>query len=72
MCTAFGACCAGMIGGLFYGFYASFYQHRSLEDVLGHSIPYYRLLGGIGIVGFLLFLAFLVSAASHKKQDKPQ
>ena len=38
--------------------------------ILGNSILYYRLLGGIGIVGFLLFLAFLVSAASHKKTGK--
>ena len=72
MCTAFGVCCLGMVGGLIHGLYATIYQHRTLEGVLGHSIPYYRLLGGFGIAGFLLFFAFLASAVSHKKQDKPQ
>jgi hypothetical protein len=72
MCTAFGLCCLGMLGGLIHGFYATIYQHRTLEDILGHSIPYYRYLGGLGIAGFLLFFAFLASAASHKKQDKAQ
>jgi len=62
MCTAFGLCCLGMIAGLVHGIYATIYQHRTLEDILGHSIPYYQLLGAIGIAGFLLFLAFLISS----------
>jgi hypothetical protein len=61
-----------MLGGLIHGFYATAYQHRTLEDILGHSIPYYQYLGGLGIAGFLLFFAFLASAVSHKKQDKPR
>jgi hypothetical protein len=61
-----------MLGGLIHGFYATAYQHRTLEEILGHSIPYYRLLGGFGIAGFLLFFAFLASAVSQKKQDKPR
>ena len=64
MCTAFGLCCLGMLGGLIHGFYATFHQHRTLEDVLGHSIPYYQFMGAIGIAGFLLFLAFLISSIS--------
>jgi hypothetical protein len=65
MCAAFGVCCLGMLGGLVHGFYATFYQRRTLEDVLGHSIPYYQFLGAIGITGLLLFLAFLVSSISN-------
>jgi hypothetical protein len=72
MSTAFGICCLGLIVGLFQWLYATIYQHRSLEDILGHSIPYYKSLGGIGVAGFMLFFAFLISAATDKKQDKPR
>ena len=72
MSVAFGICCFGMIVGLFYGLYATIYQHRSLEDILSHAIPYYKSLGGIGVAGFMLFFAFLISAAADKKQDKPR
>jgi len=64
MCIAFGLCCIGMLGGLIHGFYATFYEHRTLEDVLGRSVPYYQFLGALGITGFLLFLAFLISSIS--------
>ena len=71
MCAAFGLCGVGLLAGLIHGFYATFHQHRTLEDVLGHSIPYYRFLGAIGILGFLLFLAFLLSSIStnHKRTN---
>jgi hypothetical protein len=70
MSTAFGICCLGLLAGICYGVYATIYQHRSLEDILGHAIPYYKSLGGIGIAGFMLFFAFLFSAIADKKQDK--
>jgi len=72
MSTAFGICCLGLIVGIVHGIYATIYQHRSLENILGHAIPYYKSLGGIGIAGFLLFFLFLFSAATDKKQDKPR
>jgi len=64
MCSAFGLCCLGMLAGLVHGIYATFCQHRSIEDILGNSIPYYQAVGAIGVAGFLLFLAFLVSSIS--------
>ncbi len=72
MSLAFGICCLGMVAGVFHGLYATIHQHRSLEDILGHHIPYYKSLGGIGIAGFMLFFAFLFSAIADKKQDKPR
>lgn len=68
MCAAFGLCAVGLLAGLIYGSYATFRQHRTLEDVLGHSIPYYQFLGAIGIAGFLLFLAFLISSISNSNK----
>jgi hypothetical protein len=72
MASAFGLCCLGVVAGLIHSLYALHYQHRSLENILGNSIPYYQAVGGLGAAGFLLFLAFLISALSQKKQDKPR
>ena len=71
MSTGFGVCCLGMLVGMVHGIYASAYHHRSLEDILGHAILYYRILGGIGIASFLLFLGFLISAATEKNRTNP-
>lgn len=68
MASAFGLCALGVAAGLVHSLYALAYHRRSLEDILGSSIPYYQAVGAIGVAGFLLFLAFLVSAASHKNK----
>ena len=73
MCGVFGLCGIGLVLGLVHGLYASFVQHRTIEDILSHSIPYYQKLGILGVVGFLLFLALLVSVianGNHHKQTK--
>ncbi len=55
MSAAFAVCILGLIGGMLYDLYAVFLRHRTLENVLGDSIPYYKTLR-VGIVGMLLFL----------------
>jgi len=68
MCTAFGLCIAGLVLGMAHDLFLVLRDHRTLESVLGNSIPFYKSLGAIGILGFLLFLAFLVSAVSNKNK----
>jgi len=66
MSSAFGICILGLIGGMLYDLGVVFLRHRTLESVLGNSIPFYKTLGGLGIAGMLLFFAFLVSLISKK------
>jgi hypothetical protein len=53
-----------------YDLYLVSIRHVQLENVLGRSIAYNKILGGFGILGMLLFFAFLLSAIADKKQDK--
>jgi hypothetical protein len=71
MCVAFVLCILGLLVGMTYDLFLVFARHRTLESVLGISIPFYKSLGAIGILGFLFFLAFLVSLVSgnHKGAD---
>ena len=68
MCISFALCIAGLVFGMAYNLFLVFRDHRTLESVLGNSVPFYKSLGAVGILGFLLFLAFLVSAASNKNK----
>jgi hypothetical protein len=72
MSTAFAICILGLIGGMLYDLCVVFLRHRTLESVLGNSIPFYKTLGGLGIAGMLLFFAFLISLISKKDQGKPR
>jgi hypothetical protein len=72
MSVAFGICILGLMGGMLYDLCVVFLQHRTLESVLGNSIPFFKTLGGIGIAGMLLFFAFLISLISKKDQGKPR
>jgi hypothetical protein len=72
MSTAFGICIFGLLFGLLYDLYAVFLRHRTFENVLGNSMPYYKTLGAVGIAGMLLFLALLVSLISTKDHGKPR
>ena len=58
MCVAFSICIFGLIGGLADDLFDVFAHHRSPEFVLGNSIDFYKSIGGLGVLGFLLFLAF--------------
>ena len=72
MSAAFAVCILGLIGGMLYDLYVVFLRHPTLENVLGNSIPYYKTLGGVGIVGMLLFFALLISLIVKNSQDKPR
>ncbi len=72
MYAAFSLCGVGLIGGMLYDLYVVFLKHRTLESVLGNSIPYYKSLGGLGIVGMILFFAFLFSLIAKKEPGKPR
>jgi len=70
MSAAFGICCVGLIGGMLYDLYVVFLRHRTLESVLGNSIPYYKTIGGLGILGMLFFFALLFSLVARRDKGK--
>lgn len=72
MSVSFGTAVLGLVGGLFYDLYLVSVRHAQLENVLGNAIPYNKILGGLGILGLILFFAFLFSAIADKKEDKPR
>jgi len=72
MSVAFGVAALGLVAGMFYDLYLVSIRHVRLENVLGTSIAYNKILGGFGILGMILFFAFLFSAIADKKQDKPR
>jgi hypothetical protein len=72
MSVAFGIATLGLIAGICYDLYLVSIRHVQLENVLGTSIAYNKILGGFGILGMILFFTFLFSTITDKKQDKPQ
>jgi hypothetical protein len=70
MSTAFGIAALGLVTGMCYDLYLVSIRHVQLENVLGTSIAYNKILGGFGILGMMFFFAFLFSAIADKKQDK--
>ncbi len=70
MSAAFGIAALGLIGGICYDLYLVSIRRAQLENALGGSITYNKILGGFGILGMILFFAFLFSAIADKKQDK--
>jgi len=60
MSTAFALCILGLIAGLLYSLFESFLRHKALESILSRTIPYYKFLGALGILGMLLFFVFLL------------
>jgi hypothetical protein len=60
MCVSFALCILGLIAGLLYSLFESFLRHRTLESILSRTIPYYKFLGALGILGMLLFFVFLL------------
>jgi hypothetical protein len=70
MFTAFALCIIGLVGSMLYYLYVVFVQHRTLEAVLGNSIPFHKALGGIGILGLVFFFAFLLSLMGKDNSGK--
>ena len=66
MSGAFAACILGLILGMLYSLYESFLRHKDLETILSRTIPYYKALGLLGILGMLLFFVFLFLQISRK------
>jgi hypothetical protein len=72
MSIAFAVCILGLLFGMLYSLYESFFVHKDLESILSRSIPYYKAFGLLGILGMLLFFVFLffqISEKGGKKSD---
>jgi hypothetical protein len=61
MSAAFAICILGLSVGMIYSLYESFVHHQELWPVLSRVVGFYRALGALGILGFVLFFAFLFS-----------
>ena len=70
MSIAFAVCILGLILGMLYSLYESFFLHKALETILSRSIPYYKALGLLGILGMLLFFVFLFFQIAGKGQPQ--
>ena len=70
MSKAFGLCILGLLAGMVYYLSAIYLAHRTLENVMGNLISFNKTLGVIGILGFILFFAFLFSLLSKNNNDK--
>ena len=72
MSTAFILSALGLILGMVYDLYVVFLRHTPLETVMGHSIPYYKTVGGFGILGMVCFFLVLLSEITSKGNRKPR
>jgi hypothetical protein len=70
MSAAFALSALGLILGMLYDLYAVFLRQAQLESVLGHSIPYYKSVGGMGILGMVFFFIFLLSLMASRENRK--
>lgn len=72
MSITFAVCILGLILGMLYSLYESFFLHKDLETILSRSIPYYKALGLLGILGMLLFFVFLFFQMAERGGKKPR
>jgi hypothetical protein len=57
---------------MLYSLYESFFLRKDLESILSRSIPYYKALGLLGVLGMLLFFVFLFFQIAGKGNKKPR
>jgi len=72
MSISFAVCILGLILGMLYSLYESFFLRKDLESILSRSIPYYKALGLLGVLGMLLFFVFLFFQIAGKGNKKPR
>ena len=70
MCASFALCILGLILGMLYSLYESLFLHKTLETILSRTIPYYKALGLLGILGMALFFVFLFFQIAEKGSKK--
>jgi hypothetical protein len=58
---------AGLVLGMLYNMYVVFIRRAQLETVLAASIYYYKTVGALGILGMVLFFAFLLSLMASRE-----
>jgi hypothetical protein len=69
MSASFALCILGLIAGMLYSLFESFFRHISLESILSRTIPYYKFLAALGLLGMLLFFAFLLLQISARGRN---
>ncbi len=69
MSVSFALCILGLVAGMLYSLFESFFRHKTLESILSRTIPYYKFLAALGILGMLLFFAFLLLQISTRHHD---
>ena len=72
MSTAFTVCILGLVLGMLYYVGAVYFADRTLESVMRSSSLFNKILGSIGILGMVLFFAFLFSLLSKNHSEKPR
>ena len=72
MISSFSLSILGLLAGITWNLFALYSRHLTLESTLSQSISYYKAVGALGILGMLLFFAFLLSAASARKSPPPE
>jgi hypothetical protein len=70
MASLFAISAGGVIGGMLYSLYAVYVRHRRFDAILGACIPYYKVVGGIGILGLFFFFVFIFSLISVRNKGK--
>jgi hypothetical protein len=63
---------SGLVLGMVYCSFVVFAQHHALESVLSRTIPYFKTIGGLGILGMLCFFMFLLSEMTSKPNGNPK
>ncbi len=72
MSTSFALCILGLIAGLLYSLFEFSLRHKTLESILSRTIPFYKFLGVVGILGMLLFFVFLLLQISGSNRNTPK